>query len=211
MIINLKEEILKHNIKCEGIIHVGGHKGQEYEEYLDCGIYKQIWIEAIPSFYEEIKAKLINDENCLVINATVYDIEKEIYFNVANNGASSSILDLKKHKEYYPYIIYDGKIKMKTKRLDNLVKEFNIDLNLYNGLSIDVQGVELNVLKSFGNNLNNFSFIQSEVNVEELYEKCSLINEIDDYLKLFNFTRVSTKMWDDGAVGWGDALYIKKI
>ena len=210
MIINLKEELLLHNIQCNGIIHVGGHKGQEYEEYIDCGITKQIWIEAVPSFYEEIKNKLINDKNCLVINTIIYDIEKDINFNVANNGASSSILNLKKHKEYYPNIIYDGTIQMKSKRLDNVIDEYDVDLNIYNGLALDVQGVELNVLKSLGDYLNKFKFIQSEVNVEELYEDCALIKDIDGYLNLFNFKRIKTKMWDDGAVGWGDALYIKK-
>ncbi len=50
---------------------------------------------------------------------------------------------------------------------------------------------------------------QSEVNLEELYEGCCLIDELDEYLKSFGFERKITKLWDDGAVGWGDALYIK--
>jgi hypothetical protein len=53
-------------------------------------------------------------------------------------------------------------------------------------------------------------FILSEVNVEELYEGCCLIEELDSYMKSYGFERIITDMWDDGAVGWGDALYIKK-
>jgi hypothetical protein len=45
--------------------------------------------------------------------------------------------------------------------------------------------------------------------LEELYEGCCLIDELDEYLKSFGFERKITKLWDDGAVGWGDALYIK--
>jgi hypothetical protein len=85
-----------------------------------------------------------------------------------------------------------------------------VDLSLYNGLVMDVQGVELNVIKSFGENIKNLDFIQSEVNVEELYEGCCLIEELDSYMKSYGFERIITDMWDDGAVGWGDALYIKK-
>ena len=44
-----------------------------------------------------------------------------------------------------------------------------------------------------------------EVNKDELYKKCGLITEIDDFLSKYNFKRVSTK-WTRH--GWGDAIYI---
>jgi hypothetical protein len=90
------------------------------------------------------------------------------------------------------------------------MEDNSIDLSKHDGLVMDVQGVELRVLKSLGSLLNNFKFVQSEVNLEELYEGCCLIDELDEYLKSFGFERKITKLWDDGAVGWGDALYIKK-
>jgi hypothetical protein len=98
---------------------------------------------------------------------------------------------------------------MTTKRLDKIIEDSSIDLSKHDGLVMDVQGVELRVLKSLGSLLNNFKFVQSEVNLEELYEGCCLIDELDEYLKSFGFERKITKLWDDGAVGWGDALYIK--
>jgi FkbM family methyltransferase len=208
--INLNIALKEYNIPKIGVIHVGGHQGQEYEDYKEAGIDNQIWIEAIDSFYEMIKSKLQNDINCLVFNEAIYDVEKEISFGVANNGASSSILPLKLHKKYYPYIDYSNYIDIKTKRLDNLILEHNLDITKYNGLVMDVQGAELNVAKSLGDLISKFDFIQSEVNTEELYEGCCLIEDLDKYLAKYNFVRVITKMWDDGAVGWGDALYIKK-
>ena len=159
--INLKEALSELNIKCSGVIHVGGHKAQEYQEYKDAGLAHQVWIEANPHFFYEIKNVIKDDENCLALNYAVFDEEKEIQFGLANNGASSSILPLKEH------------------------------------------------LKSLGSLLNNFKFVQSEVNLEELYEGCCLIDELDEYLKGYGFERKITKLWDDGAVGWGDALYIK--
>ena len=139
----------------------------------------------------------------------LYNEEKEINFGLANNGASSSILPLKEHLKYYPNIRYDGYRQMTTKRLDKIIEENSIDLFKHDGLVMDVQGVELRVLKSLGPLLNNFKFVQSEVNLEELYEGCCLIDELDEYLKGYGFERKITKLWDDGAVGWGDALYIK--
>lgn len=207
--INLKEALSEYGIKCLGVIHVGGHKAQEYQEYKNAGIVHQIWIEANPYFFHEILSVIRGDENCSVFNYAVFDEEKEINFGLANNGASSSILPLKKHIKYYPNIKYDGYLQMTTKRLDKIIEEHTIDLSKHDGLVMDVQGVELRVLKSLGSLLNKFKFVQSEVNLEELYEGCCLIDELDEYLRKYGFERKITKLWDDGAVGWGDALYIK--
>lgn len=208
--IDLQIALKDNNIQTKGVIHIGGHKAQEYEEYKNAGLINQIWVEGNPHFYHEIIFKIGNDDNVLIFNELIYDVEKEVEFGLANNGASSSILPLKIHKKYYPNIHYDGYISKKCKRLDNLMYDEKVDLSLYNGIVMDVQGVELNVIKSFGENIKNLDFIQSEVNVEELYEGCCLINELDDYLNSYGFERIITAMWDDGAVGWGDALYIKK-
>jgi hypothetical protein len=94
--------------------------------------------------------------------------------------------------------------------MDTLLIENHIDLSKYNGIVMDVQGVELNVAKSFGDLIKNFDFILSEINTEELYKNSCLVGELDEFLEKLNFIRVETVMWDNGSVGWGDALYIKK-
>ena len=57
-------------------------------------------------------------------------------------------------------------------------------------------------------NLNEIDYIYTEVNNEELYENCSLVDEIDRFLKFHNFIRVTTAWHDD--LAWGDAFYINK-
>lgn len=207
--INLSQELPKFNITPSGVIHIGGHQGQEYEEYKTVGFSNQIWVEGNPTFYYQMVDKFGSDTNTKIFNELIFDVEKEVEFGLANNGASSSILPLKEHKKYYPNIKYDGFLTRKCKRLDTLLDENNINIEDYNGLVMDVQGVELNVLKSFEKYISHMDFIQSEVNVEELYEGCCLIDDFDNCLSTFGFKRVITKLWDDGAVGWGDALYIK--
>lgn len=207
--IDLSQELLNFNISPIGIIHIGGHQGQEYEEYKDAGFITQIWVEGNPYFSDQMRQKFGMDENVIIFNELIFDEEKEVSFGLANNGASSSILPLKEHKKYYPNIQYDGYLLKTCKRLDTLLDENNIDVNNYNGLVMDVQGVELNVLKSFEKYIKQMDFIQSEINLEELYEGCCLIDDFDSFLLNFGFKRVVTKLWDNGAVGWGDALYIK--
>ena len=47
--------------------------------------------------------------------------------------------------------------------------------------------------------------IYLEVNEKELYKKCGLIGDIDEFLLKYNFKRVLTNITKHG---WGDALYI---
>lgn len=80
-------------------------------------------------------------------------------------------------------------------------------LENYNFLTIDVQGYELEVLKGSRETLTNISGILTEVNRDELYSNCVRVEQLDDFLKNFNFYRVETN-WEGGI--WGDAFYLKK-
>ncbi len=60
--INLKEALAELNINCSGVIHVWGHKAQEYQEYKDAGLTHQVWIEANPHFFYEIINVIKEDE-----------------------------------------------------------------------------------------------------------------------------------------------------
>ena len=55
--------------------------------------------------------------------------------------------------------------------------------------------------------LKKIDAIYTEINFEELYEDCVIAQELDDFLKKFNFKRVLTNTPQDPS--WGDALYIK--
>ncbi len=79
-----------------------------------------------------------------------------------------------------------------------------------NFINLDIQGVELNALKSMEKYLESpgIQYIFTEVNTEHVYKDCGLLSEIDEYLSRFGFERVETKMWLD--CGWGDAFYMRR-
>ena len=56
--------------------------------------------------------------------------------------------------------------------------------------------------------LVHLRWIYTEVNFEELYEDCALVNELDCFLGRKHFTRVTTV---DTGCGWGDALYQREM
>ena len=112
------------------------------------------------------------------------------------------------HLKHHPEVHYSSKIYEESIRLDTLINEKNIPINKINFLNLDIQGVELRALKSLGNYLKHIDYIYTEINTEDVYLNCDKINNIDEYLKKYNFKRVETKMYKQ--CGWGDAFYIKK-
>jgi len=194
----------KYNFKINGVIHVGGHYGEEYELYNSLNI-PSIFFEPLSNNYTVLKNKIGNDPNVITFQCALGNENKIVTMNVetVNNGQSSSILKPKKHLEQYPHIIFNSTEEVNMFRLDDI----DLDFSIYNFLNIDVQGYELEVFKGASKTLENIDYIISEVNRDEVYENCPHVDELDTYLSQFNFKRVETN-WA-GSI-WGDALYIKK-
>lgn len=197
----------KYDLKIRGILHLGAHLLEEKEDYDNHNISKVVWIEGNTDIAE--KAKLKSDGNIhKVYNYLISDKDdEEVEFNIANNGQSSSILKLGKHSMYHPDVVYTNTIKGKTKTLKTIIKDNTLDINDYNFLNIDLQGVELKAIKGLGEYLHYIDYIYTEVNSGNVYEGNDLIVDIDSYLNEYGFERVETQF--TGAE-WGDAFYIKR-
>ena len=189
-----------------GAIHVGGHDGEEREFYSTFN--RAVYFEPNPELYVRLARNIFQYPNQIVFKFGIHDKLSNAQLNISSNdGQSSSILDLGLHKQYYPSISYVKKEWVSLERLDWFFKEGIIDSNNYNFLNIDVQGVELNVLKSCGKYITKFDYIYTEVNDQELYKGCCLVGDIDHYLHKHGFERVETQ-WT--RKHWGDALYVRK-
>ena len=57
-----------------------------------------------------------------------------------------------------------------------------------------------------GEELDKIQLIIAEVNRDEMYEGCPMIEDIDEYLEEFGFQRIAVQ-WQSES--WGDALYSK--
>jgi len=73
-------------------------------------------------------------------------------------------------------------------RLDTFMNENNIEnIDL---LCIDLQGYELNAIKSLGDHLQNVKYIISECSIKSTYVNGSSFEELNDYLNNHNFKYV---------------------
>lgn len=201
MILNFTNLFYKYKLKINGVIHIGAHLGEEYELYKSYNIPNIAMVEPQPHIFSYLKNNVGSEVK--LFNVALGPTNGKVKMNVAlGAGSSSSILRPKVHLTQHPDVIFgDTPIEVDMMKLD----ELQINKQNYNFINIDVQGFELEVFKGGIETLKNIDFIISEVNRDELYENCAKVEELDDFLRQFNFKRVETS-WD--GVTWGDAFYV---
>jgi len=201
----VKELLSKNNIQITGVLHIGAHDCEELSmyNYLNIPQHNIIWIDALADKVQSCQKRGIPN----VFHAVISDKDDEtVSFMRTNNDQSSSILDFGTHAKHYGWCVEVGRIQMKTTTIDTFMKREGIkNPELYNFWSFDIQGAELLALKGGEESIKGVKAIYLEVNTEEVYKKCALIEEIDSYLQVRGFKRIETSMTNEG---WGDALYV---
>jgi len=191
-----------------GVLHIGAHCGQEKDWYVEQGFEQVLWFEPNVFVFRQLMENIKGYENNFAFNIGIHDKLKTANLHIASNeGQSSSILEFGTHTKYRPDIKYVGYQEIRLMRMDNFLFLTGRDIKSFNFLNIDVQGVELNVLKSFGNLLRSLDYIYTEVNEEEIYKGCAFLSEIDYYVSQFGFERKAIHMTPNH---WGDAFYLNR-
>lgn len=196
--------IEKHQLDIRGVIHVGAHFAGEVEHYVAHDVSNIVFFEPLSECYsvllENIKKYNINIKTHQI---ALGNLNGFIDINVStNNKASSSVLNPKEHFHLHPEVEFLQKERVRIQRLDDF------GYQQYNLLVIDVQGYELEVLKGAEKTLNHIDYLYCEVNRGEVYENNCMINDLDEFLSKFNFSRVETEWWCGNGM-WGDALYLR--
>lgn len=205
MIVGFEDYKNNYNFNVKGIVHVGAHIGQEYDEYIqNFGNIETHWFEPIPSIYNDLENNLKGKPGVNLYNFALGETESksQMFVDIGNEGQSSSILKPKEHINQFPHIVFDD-----TNKTDITISKLdNFDIGDSNMLVLDTQGYELNVLKGSLETLNKIDYIFTEFNTVEMYDGCPKIEDIDLLLSDYGFERVET--WYTSQ-NWGDAFYIK--
>lgn len=206
MYIPLAKIIKEYNIIPTGVIHCGGHWGEEYGEYKSIGVKKMIWIEPCKPAFDILK-KNINDANCILINVACGAEETELPMNISrqNQGQSNSFLISKLHSVQHPDILFTETEVMKIVTLDSLP----IDKGQYNILVTDCEGYDGEVMKGAKETLKHIDLVYSEVNKDMTREGNMLIGEFEELLWEEGFVKIE-EYWPSPNFTWGDAVFIRK-
>ena len=175
-----------------GVVHVGANTGQERFLYRRYSL-NVVWIEPIPEVFQRLEDNLRGFDNQIALQALVTDVDEQEYtFHISNNdGLSSSVFDLKKHKDIWPSVAYVTSIVLNSTTLATLLKTRSIDAGKYQALVMDTQGSELLVLRGCGPILQHFEFIKTEVPDFESYEGCCQLDDIQDFMANNGFREIS--------------------
>jgi FkbM family methyltransferase len=203
MLLDIKELVNKYNLKIKGVIIIGAFYGlQEERVFSELGVKNLAFFEPSEFSYPVLRNNFTGKYPIYQVALGNENKKVILHSEKDNGGMSSSILNPKKHLEYYPYIHFPKELdfEVEMKRLD----EYSFGPE-YNTLDIDVQGFELEVLKGGVETLKHIDYVYIEVNREELYEGCPMVEDIDRFLS--DFVRVETH-WV--VQGFGDSLYVRR-
>ena len=204
MLISFTDLKKKYSMDIKGIIHIGAHYGEEISEYIRNGIQDIVVFEPLKSNFEILEENL-SDFNANISGHQVAlgNDEKMVTMYVSDNEQqSSSILKPKLHLENHPTVGFPGVEEVEMKKLDSYMEE-TVGFNFIN---MDVQGYELEVLKGGSETLKHIDYVYCEVNRDEVYEDNAYIEQLDEFISVYNMERVET-YWQGGI--WGDALYVR--
>lgn len=205
MLLSLEEQIRKHDLKINGILHGGAHLAEEATLYRQVGVGPVWWVEANPAVLPQIQRNILSYPEQKLIQALLYDQnDVDLTFNVTNyDGMSSSIYEFGSHPTFSPDTVFVNHLQLKTTTIDTLVAQHDIKVNTIN---LDLQGAELVALKGAVKLLPSIEYLFLEVNDEEVYIGCAKIDELDAFLS--DFERLET-YWVT-AQGWGDAMWKRR-
>ena len=214
MLLNIDNLVSEHNMDIRGVIHIGAHYGDEYEKFRSLGVKNFLFFEPNPTTFKKLEEHIASCDtegvNITMVNVALghRDIEDAtMYVETANKGMSCSLMKPKKHVDLYPNITFDSTIEVQQTFLDKYFYESDLDISDFNMINIDVQGYELEVFKGAVGVLSDIDYVMTEVNLDELYEGCPMLGDLDEFLgNIYCFERVAQRIIHDA---WGDALYVK--
>lgn len=209
----------------KSILFIGANDMREIKNYTS-KYNSGFFIEPIPKTFDVLvhnlsKCNQENNTNYIPLNYLITnEDDKEYKFNIygqmskhkevseyGNNGASSSIFEKGRHFNDWGNCDCNISIDMKSTRISTLIDKLSIDIENCDVI-VDVQGAELEVLKSFDDKLMLVNNIITEISNVEYYKGGVLFNELNAYLNTYGlFTKEYTNIINSKGRIHKDILY----
>ena len=173
----------RQGFRPRGVVHVGANDGYEIQFYLDLGVERVLAFEPLDSAFEILQRKFSSDTRVLLSPYALGDEPGTRTLRVARgDGMDSTFLAAVPGSDRF---IGDfiGFQQADIARFDSL----GVNLLGYDTLVVDTQGMELHVLRGFGEQLSAFSFLNIECSRTPIYAGGHAAQEIIDYLDARGF------------------------
>jgi FkbM family methyltransferase len=191
-----------------GVVHVGGHKGEEVPEYLSQNRSPIVLFEPQDLNWTPPKGvMLVNSALGEFSGKTQLRVPHHLHDTPERDTQSSSglvLIDEMARKIGWTPTKYDI-IEVDIIRFDRWADSNGFESELFDLLSVDVQGMELQVLKGFGSYINGFKDIIIECSEVPIYEGGAPAQEVVDFLSEMGYSRQSP------ILPHGDIKFTKRI
>jgi FkbM family methyltransferase len=182
-----KEKIFRDmGYQIHGTVQVGVNDGTELGWFLQEGQVPIIGFEPIPEVFDQTCNDFAED----IFTGKIYMFQLALgevgglaTLNIPavtggeNTGGASILRELST-----PEYGFARSITVPVVRFDDFIDGLNMQLDGFDLLYVDVQGMELQVLKGFGKYLQTFKFLNIECSEQPLYEGEASAAEVCSYL-----------------------------
>jgi len=195
-----------------GILHIGGHLGQEAHWYEELG-KPVLWIEAMPDSARSIERMIAPYSKQAVLQACLSDSDGcEVTFYISSNseGASSSLFEFGSASvgpsSMWPDLDLRmvDQLQLTTITLDTLMHSHSIDTSQYDHWIVDIQGAELLALSGATSSLRSCRSLVVESSSIDVYAGGARWEDVRLLLAEHGFV----PLWD--CLGHMDVLFVRE-
>jgi 2-O-methyltransferase len=189
------------------ILEAGAHKGKDTVEMARLWRGGTIYaFETVPVLYKKLENNTRNFKNvhCYQFALGQKDGTEIMYLSSGASDGSSSLLPPKELLKIFPTVYFDEELPVTTITLDGWAESNNIQKIDF--MWLDLQGMELNVLKSGKNILQTVTAIYTEVSTIEVYKDQTLYANLKEWLATNGFSIEREAVETSG----GNVLFIRK-
>lgn len=142
--------------------------------------------EPVPETAQWCKNNIKDRSNIIFYEKAIGSTDGYIKFHkVINGNIGASSLYKANNDHHYGKSYVQEEIQVECVKGDSFLKNNSIDkIDL---IWMDVQGAEIEVLKSFGEHLQNIKAIHSEVGLDKIYQNSTVKNELIQFMQENDF------------------------